>query len=98
MATPNNVQQNILTAMQTMAIQLIELRYQLALVSQMYTNELLANLVDADIQMLPEFAGVAAVELSACKQAFDAIVTTIGDPGVAATNAYKILKIANKVP
>ena len=98
MALPNNVQQNILTAMQSMAIQLIELRYQLALVSQMWTNELMVNLLDADIQSLPEFSGVTAAEALGCKQAFDALVTTFGDPGTSGTNAYKMLKIANKVP
>ena len=98
MAAPNNVQQNILTAMQKIAIELLEVRNSLALLTQMWTNETMTNLADADIQMLPEFAGVSATEALACKQAFDAMVTAFGDPGTAATNAYKMLKIANRIP
>jgi hypothetical protein len=98
MALPTNVQQNILTGMQNMAIQLLELRSQLALVTQMWTNEGMVNLADADIQLLSEFAGVTQVEALACKQAFDALVTSLGDPGTAGTNAYKMLKLVNQVP
>ena len=98
MAVPNNVQKNILTAMQQNAILLLEARDRLALLSQMWTNETMTGLSDADIQTLTEFAGVTATEALACKQAFDAVVTAMGDPGTASTNSYKMLKLANLVP
>ena len=84
--------------MQTVAIQLLELRSTMSLLSQMWTNENTANLTDVDIQSLPDFAGVTATMALACKQSFDAVVTALGDPGTASTNAYKMLKLANRVP
>jgi hypothetical protein len=98
MALPNNVQQNILTGMQNISITLLEIRNQLALVTQMWVNEGMTSLTDADIQMLSEFAGVTQVEALACKTSFDALLTAIGDPGTAGTVAYKMLKLANRVP
>jgi hypothetical protein len=98
MAEPNNVQKNILTAMQNSAIQMLNLRNTLVYLTTMWTNEGVQSLADADIQTLAEFVGVTQTEALACKQAFDAVVTAVGDPGTAGTNAYKMLKIANRIP
>jgi len=98
MATPNNVQQNILDAMQQKSISLLRDRNTLLYITQMWSNESLASLADIDIQLLSSFAGVTATEALAAKQAMDAILTTLGDPGTAGTNAYKLLKLANNIP
>jgi len=98
MPTPNNTQQNILTAMQSNAIALLELRNKLALLVQMWSNESMTSLSDADIQALVNFSGVTQVEALAAKQAFDAVLASLGDPGTVGTNAFKLLKLANRVP
>lgn len=96
--TANNTQVNILDGMQNIAMILLELRSRMALTSQMWTNEGVVNLTDSDIQTLATFAGVTAVEALGVKQVFDVLVTALGDPGTAGTNAYKLLKIANNIP
>lgn len=96
--TANNTQVNILDGMQNMAMLLLDLRSRMALTSQMWTNESVGSLVDADIQTLATFAGVTAAEALGVKQVFDVLVTALGDPGTAGTNAYKLLKMANNIP
>ena len=98
MAIPTSVQQNVLTSMQTTAIQLLDLEKTMAFISQMWTNESMQNLADADIQSLPGFTGVTQVIAMACQVAFAATVTALGDAGTPGTNSYKLLKMANKVP
>ena len=98
MATPNNVQQNILDAMQQKAISLLRDRSTLLYITQMWSNESLTTLEDIDIQSLSSFAGVTKTEALAAKQAMDAILTALGDPGTVGTNAYKLLKLANNIP
>jgi hypothetical protein len=98
MATPNNVQTNVLDAMQMKAISLLQDRNTFVYISQMWVNEGLASLTDADIQELATLKGVTQTEALAAKQAFDAVIATLGDPGTAGTNAYKLLKLANNIP
>lgn len=98
MATPNNVQTNVLDAMQMRAISLLQDRNTFLYISQMWVNEGLQSLADADIQELATFKGVTATEALAAKQAFDAVLTALGDPGTAGTNAFKLLKLANNIP
>jgi hypothetical protein len=98
MATPTSVQQNVLSSMQATAMQLLDLEKTMAFISQMWTNESMQNLADADIQSLPDFAGVTQVMAMACQVAFAATVTAMGDAGTPGTNSYKMLKMANKVP
>ena len=92
-----NAQQNILDAMQRVAIQQLQLRQDMLTIVVMYVNEGIASMLEADVQALATFAGVTITELVAAKGAMDALVTSLGDlvPG---TNAYKLLKIANNVP
>lgn len=94
----NNVQKNVLDAMQTRAIQLLQLRNTMLYISQMWVNESLQTLTDQEIQELPTFAGVTAAEALAAKGAFDAVLTALGDPGTAGTQAYRLLKLANNIP
>ena len=98
MATPNNVQTNVLDALQQKAILLLNIRASLVYISAMWINEGLVNLTDADIQTLSTFAGVTATEALAAKGAIDAIVTAMGDPATAGSNAYRLLKLANNIP
>ena len=98
MATPNNVQQNVLDAMQQKAMSLLRDRNTFMYISQMWTNEGLQSLADGDIQELASFKGVTATEALAAKQAFEAILTTMGDPLTAGTNAFRLLKLANNIP
>jgi riboflavin biosynthesis pyrimidine reductase len=94
----NNVQTNVLDAMQQKAMTLLDDLNTFKYISQMWVNEGLQSLADEEIQSLTTFAGVTATEALAAKQAFDAIVTTLGDPNTAGTNAYKLLKLANNIP
>ena len=98
MATPNNVQTNVLDALQQKAILLLNIRASLVYISAMWINEGLVNLTDADIQELATFKGVTATEALAAKGAIDAIVTAMGDPATGGTSAYRLLKIANNIP
>jgi hypothetical protein len=95
---PNNVQTNILDAVQQKAISLLRDRNTLMYISQMWANEGLNTLTDADIQTLATFKGVTAAEALAAKVSMDAILTALGDPGTGGTNAYKLLKLANNIP
>ena len=96
--TMYNAQKNILDAMQQKAISLLRDRNTLIYITQMWTNEAMGSLEDADIQALDSFTGVTKAEALAAKQAMDALLTTIGDPGTVGTNAYKLLKLANNIP
>jgi hypothetical protein len=84
--------------MQENAITMLAKRPTLQHITAMWVTESLGTLTDAEIQELPEFAGVTATEALAAKQAYDAILTTLGDPGTVGTNAYKLLKICNRIP
>jgi hypothetical protein len=98
MAIPNNVQTNVLDGLQQKSMLLLNIRASLIYISSMWVNEGLVNLSDADIQELSTFKGVTATEALAAKQAIDAIVTSMGDPATAGSNAYKLLKLANNIP
>ena len=94
----NNVQTNVLDAMQMKAISLLQDRNKMVYITQMWSNEGVASLTDEDIQGLATFTGVTATEALAAKQAFDAVLTALGDPSVPGSNAYKLLKLANNIP
>ena len=57
----------------------------------------MATIVESDLQSLPEFAHVTVAELTAAKNAIDAINTTIGEY-TAGTNAVKLMRIVRSVP
>ena len=92
-----NVQKNVLDEMQTLAKQVIALKSRARNVVEMYGNEGLASVNDADIQALSSFAGVTATELQAAKGGLDAVATAIGEY-VAGTPATKLIKICDNVP
>jgi hypothetical protein len=96
--TTTNAQNNVLAGMQTISISLLQIRSKLVYITQMWNNESLGNLTDADIQALTTFAGVTAAEATQAKGAFDTLLTALGDPGTAGTVAYKLLKMANNIP
>ena len=91
------VQQNLASEIQTLASEIIAIKNRLSVVVAMYAAENMAAIVDADLQSLPEFAHVTVAELTAAKNALDAINTTIGEY-VAGTNAVKLMRIVRSVP
>lgn len=92
-----NVQKNIASTMQNLASEILGIRDRLAVLVQMYGTENMAILTDADYEALPEFAHVTVTEMTAAKNALDAISVAIGDYA-AGTNATKLAKIVNTVP
>lgn len=92
-----NVQKNIASTMQNLASEILGIRDRLAVLVQMYGTENMATLTDADYVALPEFAHVTVTEMTAAKNALDAISVAIGDYA-AGTNATKLAKIVNTVP
>lgn len=92
-----NAQQNILTEMQSIAQQQLSLQSRMKAVVAMWTAESMANLTDADLQSLSEFAHVTAIELQGAKNGMDTITTAIGEY-VVNTPATKLLKIVGSVP
>jgi hypothetical protein len=94
----NNTQKNIATRMQQVALAQLGLAEDMKYISAMWATESMGSVPDVEIQELADFAGVTATEMLACKQAFDAVQTAVGDVSVAGTNAYKMLKLANVIP
>ena len=94
----NNTQKNIATRMQQVALAQLGLAEDMKYISAMWLTESMATIPDAEIQELADFAGVTQTELAACKVAFDAILTTMGDLSVGGTSAYRMLKLANVIP
>ena len=92
-----NVQQNVAVAIRQKALAILEIKNSLSVLTQMYATENMAALVDADYAALNEFSNVTVAEMTAAKNALDAINTAIGDYTVN-TNATKLTKIMNVVP
>jgi hypothetical protein len=91
------VQQNIATEIQTLAQDILVIKNRLAISVAMFGAEGMASLADADLQALPEFAHVTVQELTAAKNALDAINTAVGEY-VAGTNATKLMRVVLRVP
>jgi hypothetical protein len=91
-----NVQQNIVSELQTMASQLVSVQSRCTLLAAMYINESIATLTDADFAAIPSFAHLTATELQAAAIAIAAVNTALnaGTP----SNWSKMLKIAEGMP
>lgn len=92
-----NVQKNVLDEMQSLAKQIVAIKTRARNVVEMYGNEGLANVSDADIQALAAFAGVTAQELQAAKAALDTVSTAIGEY-IAGTPATRLIRICDNIP
>jgi predicted AAA+ superfamily ATPase len=92
-----NVQKNILSKMQQVASQQLDLQNTMTELVAMWTAENINALTDADLAALPEFAHVTAAELQGAKNAMDTISAAVG-AYAAGTPATKLLKIVNSVP
>ena len=92
-----NVQKNVLDEFQALAMQAIVLKTRLRNAVEMYGNENINALTDADVQDLPSLAGVTIAELQGAKNGLDAIATAIGEY-VAGTPATKLIKICPNIP
>lgn len=97
MAELQNVQKNIATEMQILAEQILVIKNRLAIIGKMYATENMAQLADADLQALPEFAHVTVAELNQASNALEAINVAMGEY-VAGTNTTKLMKIVPVVP
>jgi hypothetical protein len=98
MAAPNSTQQNTISTIQDIALQLLVIRSTMTNLVQLYTNLGLANLTDADFAAIPSFASLTAANFQAAGAALVAIVGTIGDYTSPTSNASKLIKIVNTVP
>lgn len=92
-----NVQKNVASEMQAIASQILGIKNRLSVVVAMYSAEGMAQLTDADLKELTEFAHVTIGEMTAAKNALDAINVAIGDYA-AGTNATKLMRVVNGVP
>lgn len=93
----NNVQKNVLDEFQILAKMAIMQKTRLRNAVEMYGNENISQLTDADIQSIPSFAGVTVAELQGAKGALDTIATAIGEY-TAGTPATKLIKICDNIP
>jgi hypothetical protein len=91
------VQMNVLAEMQDLAKLMIALKSRARNVVEMYVNENISTLTDADIQSIPPFAGVSVSELQGAKGALDTVATAIGEY-TAGTPATKLIKIVDVIP
>ena len=91
------VQQNVASEMQSLAEDILVIKNRIAVAVAMYGAEGMTTLADVDLQALSTFAHVTVAELTAAKNALDAINTEIGEY-VAGTNATKLMRIALRVP
>jgi hypothetical protein len=57
----------------------------------------MASLTDADYLAMPDFAHITVVEMTAAKNALDAINTAIGEYATG-TAAQKLARIVSRVP
>ena len=92
-----NVQQNIVSELQAISGELISIKNRLNSLTQMYTSEGIAALLDEDFQLYAEFAHITAAELQAAGGALLSIDTALGD-FTAGSNVSKLLKILRGVP
>jgi hypothetical protein len=92
-----NVQKNIASEMQAIAVDMLRLKNRLAIAVAMFSAESMNALVDADYAELAELAHVTAQEMIAAKNAMDAINVAVGEY-VAGTNSTKLMRIINVVP
>jgi hypothetical protein len=73
------------------------LKNRVAVAVAMFPAENMGQITDADLQAYPEFAHVTVQELTAAKNALDAINTAIGEY-VAGSNATKLMRVVRRVP
>lgn len=91
-----NVQQNVVSEIQKIAVELISIQARLTTLSTMYTNESIGSLTDADFAQYAPFAHILAAEFTAAAGALVAINTTLGTNST--SNWAKLLKIVDIVP
>ena len=97
MAPLTNVQKNIAVGMQSLAESILTIKNELAISVAMYQAENMTTLLDEDLQALPDFAHVSVQELTAARNALDAINIAMGEY-VAGTNTTKLMRIINRIP
>lgn len=91
------VQQNVASEIQELADNILVIKNRLAIAVAMYAAEGLGTVAEGDLQALSEFAHVTLAELTAAKNALDAINTAMGEY-VAGTNTTKLMRVVRRVP
>jgi len=92
-----NVQKNVASEIQAIAVDILRIKNRLAVSVAMYVAESMSTLTDADYAELPELAHVTVMEMTAAKNALDAVNTAIGEY-VVGTNATKLMRVVSTVP
>lgn len=92
-----NVQQNLASELQALAVEYLKLKNRTAVAVAMWQAEGMGSLTDADWAELTEFAHVTAQEATAAKNALGEIDTAIGGY-VAGSAATRLMRIVNVVP
>ena len=92
-----NVQKNIASRMQSLAIDLIAIKTGLSVTIAMYASENMAQLTDADYAELAEFAHVTVAEMTAARNALSEANVTLGE-FVPASVITRLMRIINVVP
>ncbi len=91
------VQQNLVSAMQEVAEELLVIKNRLAIIGLMYVTESMSTLSDPELQALSPFAHVTVVELTAAKNALGEINTAMGEYVVGSATT-RLTKIVGRVP
>lgn len=91
-----NAQKNGVSEMQAMASLLVVARSKATLLSEIYTNEGLASLTDADFAAVQSFAHITAAEFQSAAVAINSIITALNAGTPAAWS--KMLKITETMP
>jgi hypothetical protein len=91
------VQLNVATELQNLAQDMLRIKNKIAVGVAMYAAEGIGALTDADLQANPNFGHITIAELTAAKNALDAINVAMGEY-VAGTNATKLMRIVLHIP
>lgn len=92
-----SVQQNLATAMQESAEELLNIKNRLAVIGAMFLAEGMANISEADLQALAPFSHVTVNELVNAKNALGEVNTALGEY-VAGSAATRLMRIVGRVP
>jgi len=91
------VQQNLVSAMQASAEEILSLKGVMEAIVAMYASEGMTAITDEDLQIYDPFAHITVNELTAAKNAYNDLKTALGGY-VGGEAAYKLMRIVGKVP
>jgi ornithine cyclodeaminase/alanine dehydrogenase-like protein (mu-crystallin family) len=92
-----NIQKNIATELQNLALVVLQLKPRLEAIVEMYNTAEMANLTNDDYALLADFVGITIDDMYWAKTAYSELAIAIGG-FVGNENAERLLKILNRVP